>query len=348
MKPSDLTALLSKPAGLDLADKNLEIRNVRLLQQDGTYLNCAAANPFAQRDDQPDMFKAYVDFEICHTFPQIIGPTMSGAYVGYHPGVLAKNYRGLVHQWMNLRHMTKANDPEGKQRDRIVGCIIAASFPPTPPQGWKIPATAAEAPCVTVRAVLFKLAEGMNHIIGAHQTSRQKWSVSIEVDATLDNVGIYLPSTREIWSLAEVPEDLLEAVTVDKKSKNLVVGKARGEQLAFAYGIINGKLHFRGVGMTPNPAERTAKITSIMAEDGAEMFSIAAEKIEEQLLVGKTCTWDGGRFKGTIQEIKSSGKMQHPQHAWQLEASEENPAVKIYLPNGQVVMKRFEAIDLAA
>lgn len=351
MKKSDLNALRSSTGEIDLADRGIQIRNIRLVEKDGTYGENAAtmpANPFVNEKHKPDLFKAYVDFEICHSFPQIIGPTMSGAYLGYHPAVLAANHDGLVHQWMNLRHQTKANDAEGKARDRIVGCIIATYFPQAPAMGWKIPEKPADAPFITARAVLFKLAEGMNRVIGDHQTSRQDWSVSIEVDATWENIGIYLPSTREIWSLNDVPDDLLEALTVDKKSKSLVIGKARGQQLAFAYGNTNGQLHFRGVGMTPNPAERTARITSIKAEDGGELFSIAAEKVSQEVLTGTRCTWAGDRYFGMVGEVVTSGKLIHPGQGWGIEASEEDPALKIYMPDGVAVLKRFSEVVLTA
>lgn len=321
----------------------MEIRNVRLLSTAAG----AEPSPFSALGYTPDLFKCYVEFDICHSFPQITGPTMGGAYLGYHPAVLAGNHEGLRHQWMNLRHETKANDPEGKRRDRIVGCIVATHFPQRPHTGWQIPEKPEDAPCIKACAVLFKLAEGMNRVIGDHQTSRQPWSVSIEVDATMDNIGIYLPSTREIWPLATVPDDLLDAVSVDPKSRNLVVGKARGEQLAFAYGNTGGKLHYRGVGMTPRPAERSARITSIRAEDGGELFAIAAEQVEEQIIVGAFCTW-GRQYRGTISEIKKDGKMCHPHAGWHIEASESDPALKIYLPDGTLVMKRFSEIELAA
>lgn len=350
MKKSDLIELSRTAGHVDLVDRGLAIRNMRLLAKDGTYGDAAATatNPFANQNHKPDLFKAYVDFEICHSFPQIIGPTMSGAYIGYHPAVLAANHDGLTHQWMNLRHQTKANDVEGKARDRIVGCIIATHFPAAPGMGWKIPEKPAEAPFITARAVLFKLAEGMNRVIGDHQTSRQDWNVSIEVDATIENLGIYLPSTREIWSLNDVPEDLLDAVSVNKKSKSLVIGQARGQQLAFAYGHTKGKLHFRGVGMTPNPAERTAKITSIQAEDGGELFSIAAERIDQELLTGTRCSWDHETRSGIVKEVATSGKLTHPGQGWSIEATEENPALKIYMPDGVLVLKRFSEVSLAA
>lgn len=343
MKQSDLNALRAPGAGVHLPSGGLEIANVRLLTAAAAG---AAASPFEALKYEPDLFKCYVEFDICHSFPQITGPTMHGAYLGYHPAVLAANHGSLRHQWMNLRHLTAANAGDGKTRDRIVGCIVATHFPAPPPLGWKIPEKPEDAPCIKGCAVLFKLAEGMNRVIGDHQTSRQPWSVSIEVDATLDNVGIYQPSTREIWPLATAPDDLLEAVTVDPKSRNLVIGRARGEQLAFAYGHTNGKLHYRGVGMTPRPAEKTAKITSITAEDGSELFAIAAEEVNREVIVGATCTWQ--HYRGTIHEIKSEGKMAHPTGGWSLEASESDPALKIYLSDGTLVMKRFSEIELAA
>lgn len=350
MKPSDLKLLMAKaPARPELMAperepvNELEVTNVELISEQAA---TGAFGAFAPMEYRPDLFKAYITFDICHSFPQILGPTSTGGFLGYHPAVLEANHRSLLHQWMNLRHKTKANDVAGKERDRIVGCIVSTWFPPAPPLGWKIPETKEQAPCIKACAVLFKLAEGMNRVLGDHQTSRQPWSVSIEVDATIDQLGLYLPSTREIWPLSLAPDDLLEAVSVDRRSGNLVVGQARGEQLAFAYGNTSGQIFFRGVGMTPNPAEKTARITSIMAEDGSRLYGIAAEGIEEALLIEKQCRW--GAYAGRIREVKKEGTLIHPTQGWHLAASEEDPALKIYLADGTLVMKRFSEIDLAA
>lgn len=349
MNKSDLTKL--RGSGVKAAPSSMpdfEVRMLRVLdtKPENRMALAGAADPFASMSCKPDMFKAYCDFQICHSFPQIIGPTGSGAFLGYHPAVLDANHQSLLHQWMNLRHLVKIDNP--KQRDRIVGCIIATYFPPTPPTGWEIPATADAAPFITARAVLFKQADGMDTVLGQQQTSRQSWKVSIEVDASLDNIGVYQPSTRNIWSFEEVPDALLNAVSIDPNTGALLIGKVNGEQLAFAYGLQKGQVHFRGVGMTTNPAEKTAKIISINAEGGEQFFRIAAEGAEEELLVGRKCTWASGLYSGTIQEVKKEGKMQHVGCGWAVNCSESDPGVKIYLPRGEVVVLNFSKLKLAA
>lgn len=266
---------------------------------------------------------------------------MSGSFFGYHPRVLAGNHKSLLHQWMNLNHRIKADNP--KVDDRIVGCVIATHFPAPPPAGWNIPATAAEAPCITARAVLYKQANGMDRVLGKQQTGRQDWKVSIEADADVDNIGVYDPGNGAIYSWDDVPDALLDAVSLNPAGNGLLIGRVGGRQLAFAYGGKKGQVHFRGVGMTTTPAEKTARILSIRAE-GGEFFRIAAEGAEEDLLIGRRCFWDNRQYSGHIAALKKEGFFVHPQLGMRMSATEEDPAVKIYLSDNQVVLKRFSSL----
>lgn len=349
MNKSDLRKIHGNPA-VKMALGDTPVRNMRLLGTDGAYVDCADANVFSGMKNSPTQFLAYCDFQICSAFPNITGPTASGGYLGYHPQVLANSYGSLNHQWMNLRHSAKSlAAPDENVRDRMVGCVIATYFPNPPMQGWKIPETAEAAPFITARAVLWKLAEGMDRVLGQHMASRQDWSVSIEVSADWDNIGIFDPDTRAIYPLVDAPDELLSAVTVDKTSQRLLIGKkANGRQLAFAYGNTAGAVDFRGVGMTPNPAERTAKIISMNAEAG-NIFTMAAEGVDDKILTGVTCCWPqigGVRYSGKIQEVKREGSMRHPRYGYDMLCTAERPGVKIYTPDGQVVLKYLGDISL--
>ena len=332
MKKSNFNSAQRLPLLLDVPVGNLQM----LGAADGQ------ASPFAGMF-QPDAYKAYIEFDLYHSFPQVIGPTVQGSFVGYHPAVLAKSHRSLLHQQMNLRHMLKAYNPNTVTRDRIVGCVVATSFPREPLTGWKIPDSEDSAPCIHCCAVVFKLAEGVADVIGKHQTSRVTQSVSGETWCDIEDIGIYRPSTREIWSMDTAPDDLLAMVSIEDGS--LKIGQFNGEQLALAYGCTDRTVSLRGVGVTPRPAESTAEITAVYAEhEHDETYAVAAEAVDHSMLAGRVVAWDKGRYCGRVHEVIQSG--QASVGGLSMEAVPENPLLKIMLPGrGGLILKKISQIS---
>jgi hypothetical protein len=282
----------------------------------------------------PDDSKAYVTFDICKAFPNVIGPEMSGAYFGFHPQVLANSFRGLLHQQINLNHALKAY---GSPRDRIVGCAVGVAFPEEPAGGWVIGSSPGEAPSLHVAAVLYKLSEGMTKMLGEHMSARRKWSTSIEVSAKMDNAGVYRRSTGELLGMKELTPELAEAVTRGEGG-GVELGQIDGEQLAMAMGIRDGVVDFQGVAMTPTPAEKTAKITSLRAEGKTEeespMIQIAASLAEPKLpfRVGQKVKWSKLAAKdagiGKVEQIYVDG-VHHIGGRGQVEATWDEPLLRI-------------------
>lgn len=334
MKKSNLKSL----KGISAVRAPLEVENVRVL---GAAPADGEASPFGGMF-QPDDWRAYIEFDVCHSFPQVIGPTRQGSIIGFTPAVLAASHGSLIHQQLNLRHLIKAYDPQNITRDRIIGCIVACSFPRAPFGGWKIPATAEEAPCIHACAVVFKLAEGVAAMLGKHQTSTQKQSVSMETWAEMGDIGLYDPRSREVWSMEDAPDELLAQVSMD--DGRLRVGKlGDGTQPALAYGIVDTPISFRGVGMTPNPAERTARVTAVMAErENENVFAVAAERVDD-MLVGQVVAFNGGRALGRVRRLVKQGRLAAP-HGYGIMGSAEDPALLLELPDGGQVVKHMSQI----
>ena len=314
-----------------------------------------SGSPFAGLGYESDAWKAYMEFEICHTLPNIIGPVQEGNYVAYTPQTLAMSHGNLLHQQMNLGHLIKSYDPEKNPRDRIVGCVVATWFPRAPLGGWKTPDSAEAAPAMRCLAVLFKLAEGVHTVLGQHMTSRKKQSVSIECITSLDNIGLWCAGSDVVVPLLK-PGEFEPAITRNEETGNIVIGKFDGKQVVMIYGI-GRPVDFRGVGVTPRPAERTAKILEINAEvraglanragladvtitefGGGELMSIAAEKVE-QTLVGEKFKFASGR-EGTIKEILTSGIASAG--PIRMPATSAKPVMRIVLPDGKQVLRRCE------
>ena len=319
----------------------------------------AADNPFAQLGFKPDNWKAYMDFKINHSMPVVAGPTMSGNYLAYHPAVIGRSYKGLLHQQLNILHSIKQYASEKdrpKKRDRIIGAIVAVYFPPQPMGGWKIPETAEEAPSIRALAVIFKQAEGTHRIIGSHQTSREVWNNSIEVIYPTAEMGVYIPSTREVIPVIDLPADMENVILrVDEKGKptkdksgRLQIGKYKGEQLAFAPGCVDGTIEYQGVGMTPNPAEREAEINQILASGivEGELMSVAASAHPLLMFKRGVLFSDamGRRIKGIVKQVFTDGKAAVPQVPYAREATEENPVLHIVTAAGQNLLRSAQSV----
>lgn len=258
----------------------------------------------------PDDTKAYVAFDICKAFPNVIGPEMGGSYFGFHPQVLANSFGNLLHKQVNLNHALKSY---GATRDRIVGCTVAVSFP-APPDGeaWSLDMQAAEAPCLHVVAVLFKTSEGMPKMLGEHTSARRKWSTSIETEATMANTGVFRRSTGELYGPQNLPPEF--AAAISREDGQVKLGQIDGEQLAWALGVEDGVVDFAGVAMTPTPAEKTAKITDLKAREEDPIIRVAATAQEPTLPVRlkQTVRWQrllpGDPGRGLVEEIHVDGE----------------------------------------
>lgn len=307
-------------------------------------------NVFRDLGYQPDAWKAYMQFALCRAFPNIAGPaSVTGNYLGFTPRVLEKNHQSLIHQQINLDHRMKAYSPDAIPRDRIVGCCVATSFP-RPPAGrmsWdSIPETIDEAPEITGLAALFKLAEGVNRFLGDHLSGKKRKAVSIEVTADLEHMHIYVPGSREIFSLFEAPDEMLEAV--EPTDRGLILGRAvgSGEQLAWAYGGKDGVVEFRGTGIVDVPADRTARIQWVNASrEGVELCAMPAARVPE-LLVGRQARLVKA-VSGAVAEVcavHTDGR--HGPAEWKKAASNCNPLLELRLPSGHRAWWNLADVEL--
>lgn len=326
-------------------EMRLEVRNTALIDVNST---AQENDVFSELGFNADRWKAYMDFDIVHCMPAIIGPVSEGFYTTYLPSIVQASHGSLMHQQVNLNHLLKAYSTEDDQvaKDRIVGCVVATYFPPEPAQGWKIGDDPTVAPAIRARAVIFKLADGVNRMIGDHQTSRKKQSLSIESVTTLGNLGVYLPSkgADQIMPLMEAIKDASIASAI--KMDPLKLGKVNGEQGVFVYGIKN-PVEFRGVGITPRPAEQEAKIISFEAHktkatDGGTLIAMAAKQVDLEL-EGRKIKFSTGRV-GKIDKVINEGEARLPGQNWSMTASEEEPVLQIQLNNKQLVLRRLSEV----
>lgn len=257
-----------------------------------------------------DDFKAYVEYEICYSLPNVIGPEMHGRVIGYHPQVLAASYRSLWHQQNNLGHQLKIY---GAANDRIVGTVVGVSFPDMPEGGWVIPETVAQAPCMRVVAVVHKAAAGVDKLLGKHMTAKEKMSVSIESTGLTKDYAVYDPKDRSFVNITQAQEKFGDKILSFKKDKGLQLAKFEGRQLVLCPGGEDRQVSFCGVGYTPNPAEKMAGIQEIRAEmeDGRIMVAaMASPEWDAGMDVGWTPIFQGADAgRGTVLEVIWEGKV---------------------------------------
>lgn len=321
---------------------------IPIVVESETEVSFLSANDPVFTDLKPDDYKAYVRFRIATAFPNIIGPEMHGRYFGFHPQVLANSYRTLLHQQINLGHLLKVY---GAYRDRIIGGAVGVQVGNLQRQTKQtIVDSVDSAQYLDVVAVIYKAAEGVKDLLGNHTSARKKQSVSIEAGGTLADSGIYDPRDRSILTVAQALE-LYPNLLSRHKERGIQIGKVDGVQMAFASGGESGIVQFRGVGVTPNPAERnTARIIDLRAsaQDDVCFAALCMPEWEP----GQPVVWnrlgleDSG--KGTVVEVIASGKVSR--HGMTKSASWSDPLleIKVHGKNLRVVRHSSSVRKLAS
>jgi hypothetical protein len=227
----------------------------------------------------PDDTKGFFQFALAHAFPA--GRT--AFKTALHPAVTGNSWSSILYQNVNYEHQIKSYHKEpGKDtnvEDRILGSVVAASYPNTPTNGWKLTPGSSSAPVGAISGVasFAKLATAMNKVVGEHQTGRHRYTVSMEVRYDYTKAGFLVAANGKVNS--GTPDDIAQAgyewfawssaseelqATFSPK-KNRVIKDYRGRDTTLMMGGIDGTVHFAGVGLVKYGAERTAKILQMAA-----------------------------------------------------------------------------------
>jgi hypothetical protein len=237
---------------------------------------CESCLEIAGMKLRPDPTKAYIEFFLSHSFPVVTSGGMA-----IHPQVVANSYQTLLHQQFDFGHEVRAFDKENIARDRMLGSVVAVEFPKAPIGGWKVPASVDNAPGIRGAAVLHKLADGADRIIGAQQTGRRKRTVSMEVFAFTEPSGLLVKSDKPLANGmgSTTPEDILAHgwwyvdYTVAPEDLRQCWGGGgkgihntwKGKEVVFLNGGLDGEIHYMGVGLVDIGKEPTARVSQILA-----------------------------------------------------------------------------------
>ena len=243
---------------------------------------------------QPDGFKGYFPFTVATGFPS--GRTAYG--IGIHPQTVANHYRTLLHQHSDSDHKMKFNDPANPNaEDKILGAIVAVSFPrpPNGAEGWKI--TDQPAPAIKGVGVFWKNAAATMRAFSKHMMGNHRSSVSMDLFyghedsgfAIKGGEGEFAETTPKEFSeagyqyvpYAQAPKELRECFVQMKpkgeKSKTTggedVVKNYKGRQVTFlAGGSGAGMIAFAGLAVVRYGAEPTAALGHLLAFHPAREF----------------------------------------------------------------------------
>ena len=352
--PINLREQLRSAGAFTAPRASLEATNLRILD--------IQESAFASQNFKANDWRSFVEFDICHSLPVTAQPASgTGNVTAFHPASLAVSYRELLYQQVNIEHLVKHHDPQNITHDRIIGCIVATSFPNEPEGGWKVPADKGSAIPIHCCAVVFKIAHGALEMLNEHLSGQRKWSVSIEVmGQSVQEMGIYRPSTKELFPLMDAPDLIFEALS-RKEDGRLCLGKLRtGEQLALVYGGEGHPLIFQGVGFTGTPASLEAEITAVqlsrnrIAETGDRKDSDIIKTPDGVMALRASAATPvlagaaaAKRFPGsTVLSLTDQGKAQLPGMPWSMAATVEDPVATIRLRRGALILKRMS--ELAA
>ena len=312
---------------------------------------------------RPDLWKTFMEIEICKSWPAITGPTMQGRYLSYMPEVLWRSFESLLFQQMNLQHELKFY---GAQADRIVGTVAASRFP-YPSEGiggWDI-SDITKAPSMRILASVFMMADGAEQMLREHVSGARRWSVSIEVTSPYEKCGVLDTSaefTHEnvrnyIYPLLNPPQHLKPFIKFGDDGE-LTLGAPNGKPLVLMYGGLNDAVEMRGVGFTPTPAERTAQIMAVeMARQKQQVDEMAradrsrrnkgvvalhASRLAEPGVVGALCSLEGQA--GQIEKVWTAGPARLPGLTWHMAASSARPVCQIRLGDGRRVLRSLASL----
>lgn len=230
----------------------------------------------------PDDTRGFFRFDLAHGFPK--GATVYGTAL--HPTVTGNSWPSLYGQNVNYEHRVKAYHPKDSSvDDRILGSVMAVTYPKTPSRGWRISDTSEVVPAISGVASFAKLATAISKMIGEHKGGRHQWTVSMEVryDYTKSGFMVALNGAKKAssgtpddvaqagfewlpWS--ESPTDLQSCFSIEK---NRMVKKYKNRQAWMMMGGIDGKVNFCGVGIVKYGAEPTAKILQMAASQEQQL-----------------------------------------------------------------------------
>lgn len=232
----------------------------------------------------PDGFKGYFPFTVATAFPA--GRTQYG--IGIHPETISKHYMTLLHQHSDKDHRMKYNDPKNANaEDKIIGAIVAVSFPRAPngANAWTI--NDKPQPAIKGVGVFWKNAAATYSAFANHQMGRL-CTVSMDLWYGHDDSGFALANLRNGkpaefeattpkefaeggWQYVpylQAPKELRECFTQNagKKGAEDVIKNYKGQQVTFiAGGLGAGLIAFAGLAVVRYGAEPTAKLGHLVA-----------------------------------------------------------------------------------
>lgn len=249
---------------------------------------------------EADATKAYMRLKIAHAYTK--GNRSVTAYgTAIHPGTLGNSYRSMLHQNLNYGHKIRSYDtsPERREipRDYSLGSIVGVDYPTPPTLGWTI---AVESdPHIDVVGVVHKQLEKVKEVFGEHLSGKHKWTGSIEMDYSFLQSGFmvgqtdkakkkqtelmaeHTPADFQSMGLGYVPVENAPDSLLDSYSFNTrrVTKAWEGLPVVLLKGGINGKTHFKGIGVVRHGAEREAEIQQILASDPDRLEEIGEDGI---------------------------------------------------------------------
>lgn len=259
---------------------------------------------FGNQYFEPDDFKAYFRFKLCHSWP-----SMAMNQTSVHPEVLRRSSSSLLHQNINLNHLLRAYNPDEIAKDRIVGSVVAVALTPDGwPEGYwdedevyplsekitELPESKEKALALHCVGVIYKQADGVNRVLGEHLAGRKPWSVSIEAvydysqsgwaieDGLMRELGLsgsshtpkeFAKRGYSYFPTADAPEAISKHWN-RSQSQSRASGKLVGKDFCLLCGGLEGMHQFMGVGLTTTPMELEAQITQMVASDKPELAAL--------------------------------------------------------------------------
>ena len=229
---------------------------MKIKREWGTFENSKASLvedyiEFAKVRWEPNRKLAYVKAELCHSMP-----LFNSKRRGFTPQTLANSYKSIVNQLIDFEHRLKFY---GAASDKICGAIAAVEIPE------KIESFIAENKPVpmSILFALFRKADGVEEALEEMAGEVNPWKTSMECEYSPDHCALWDGEKATAWT--EAPMEMKECVKQD------TVDDYASKPLYLLMGGMNGEVLFTGGALTKWPADKTAKVIQVAAnESGME------------------------------------------------------------------------------
>ena len=203
---------------------------------------------------KPSATLAVFKMTMLHSLPYVNSNGRAFSYA-----VLKKSVGSIPHNLVDLEHIMK---DLGGDKEEIIGHIVSCELPEDKSDGSSV--------ALDIVGVLYKRRQEVKDILSHTEAGEKEWKGSMEC--------LYDPDESALWydagfvSVGDASEEMMACVGGSS------VKDFQGKPMAYALGGKEGEVYFSGIGFTLTPADKEAKLKSLVASVAKDGMMVLAGK----------------------------------------------------------------------